>query len=81
MTRVRFPLDLHFRPCMISGATVIGIPSRDCGYGPKCKEQISRLINSTARMDGDLQGIAGGAIEEIEGFGLPLIEVAIAGPN
>jgi hypothetical protein len=40
----------------------------------KREAQIRSVIEATAGMYGDLQGIAGKALEEIEGFGLPLIE-------
>lgn len=41
----------------------------------KREAQIRGVIESTAGMYGDLQGIAGKALEEIEGFGLPLLEI------
>jgi hypothetical protein len=40
----------------------------------KREAQIRGVIEATAGMYGDLQGIAGKALDEIEGFGLPLIE-------
>ena len=40
----------------------------------KREQQIRGVIESTAGMYGDLQGIAGKALEEIEGIDLPLIE-------
>ena len=40
----------------------------------KREAQIRGVIESTAGMYGDLQGIAGKALEEIEGFALPLLE-------
>lgn len=43
----------------------------------KRETQIERLMNSTVGLYGDLQGIAGKGIEEIEGLGLP----ALVGPN
>jgi hypothetical protein len=35
------------------------------------------MVDATAGMYGDLQGIAGRALEEIDGFALPMIEEAI----
>ena len=40
----------------------------------KREQQIRGVIELTAGMYGDLQGIAGKALEEIEGIDLPLIE-------
>jgi hypothetical protein len=40
----------------------------------KREEQLRGVIEATAGMYGDLQGIAGKALEEIEGIALPLIE-------
>jgi hypothetical protein len=40
----------------------------------KREAQIRGVIEATAGMYGDLQGIAGKALDEIEGFGLPLLE-------
>jgi len=40
----------------------------------KREEQIRGVIDATAGMYGDLQGIAGQALKEIDGIGLPLIE-------
>jgi hypothetical protein len=40
----------------------------------KREQQIRGVIESTAGMYGDLQGIAGQALEEIDGIALPLIE-------
>ena len=40
----------------------------------KREQQIRGVIESTAGMYGDLQGIAGKALEEIEGIALPMIE-------
>ena len=40
----------------------------------KREEQIRSVIEATAGMYGDLQGIAGRALESIEGIALPLIE-------
>jgi hypothetical protein len=40
----------------------------------KREEQIRVVIESTAGMYGDLQGIAGKTLEEIDGLELPLIE-------
>lgn len=41
----------------------------------KRESQIQNVIESTVGMYGDLQGIAGRAIQEIEGLELPLIEL------
>jgi hypothetical protein len=38
------------------------------------EEQIRGVIESTAGMYGDLQGIAGRTLQEIEGLQIPLIE-------
>jgi Uncharacterized protein conserved in bacteria (DUF2130). len=38
------------------------------------ESQIHGVIESTVGMYGDLQGIAGQAIQEIEGLDLPLLE-------
>jgi hypothetical protein len=43
----------------------------------KRETQIERLMSSTVGLYGELQGIAGKSIEEIEGLGFP----ALAGPN
>jgi len=40
----------------------------------KREAQISAVLDATAGMYGDLQGIAGKALKEIEGFELPLLE-------
>ena len=40
----------------------------------KREQQIQCVIESTAGMYGDLQGIAGKALKEIEGIALPMIE-------
>jgi hypothetical protein len=40
----------------------------------KPEEQLRSVIDSTAGMYGDLQGIAGSTLRELEGFELPLIE-------
>lgn len=40
----------------------------------KREAQIRGVIEATAGMYGDLQGIAGKALEEIEGMALPMIE-------
>jgi hypothetical protein len=40
----------------------------------KREAQIRGVIESTAGMYGDLEGIAGKALEEIQGLGLPLLE-------
>ncbi len=44
----------------------------------KREAQIRGVIEATAGMYGDLQGIAGKALAEIEGFGLPLLELSDA---
>jgi hypothetical protein len=43
----------------------------------KREQQIRGVIESTAGMYGDLQGIAGTALQEIEGIALPMIEAPI----
>lgn len=40
----------------------------------KREEQIDRVMGATVGMYGDLQGIAGKSLQEIEGLGLPLLE-------
>jgi hypothetical protein len=40
----------------------------------KPEEQLRSVIDSTGGHDGDLQGIAGGTLKELEGCELPLIE-------
>ena len=40
----------------------------------KREGQIRGVVEATAGMYGDLQGIAGKALEEIDGIGLPMIE-------
>jgi hypothetical protein len=40
----------------------------------KREEQIRGVIEATSGMYGDLQGIAGKALKEIDGIALPLIE-------
>ena len=40
----------------------------------KREEQIRGVIESTAGMYGDLQGIAGKSLQEIEGLDVPLLE-------
>jgi hypothetical protein len=40
----------------------------------KREEQIERVMQATAGMYGDLQGIAGKTIQEIEGLGIPLLD-------
>lgn len=44
----------------------------------KRDQQIRGVINAMAGMVGDLQGIAGKAIEEIEGLAMPLLESVLA---
>ena len=44
----------------------------------KREEQIERVMSATVGMYGDLQGIAGKSIQEIEGLDLPTIEFNIA---
>lgn len=43
----------------------------------KREEQIERVMGATVGMYGDLQGITGKSLQEIEGLELPAIE----GPN
>ena len=43
----------------------------------KREEQTERVMGATVAMYGDLQGIAGKSLQEIEGLELPAIE----GPN
>ena len=45
----------------------------------KREEQIDRVMQATAGMYGDLQGIAGKTIQEIEGLELPLLESDTSG--
>jgi hypothetical protein len=40
----------------------------------KREEQIRGVIDSTAGMYGDLQGIAGRTLQEIEGLNIPLLD-------
>ena len=40
----------------------------------KREEQIRGVIESTAGMYGDLQGIAGRTLQEIEGLDIPLLD-------
>ena len=40
----------------------------------KREEQIHRVMQATVGMYGDLQGIAGKTLQEIEGLGFPAIE-------
>ena len=40
----------------------------------KREEQINRVMQATVGMYGDLQGIAGRTLQEIEGLGFPAIE-------
>lgn len=47
----------------------------------KREEQIERVMQATAGMYGDLQGIAGKTIQEIEGLALPLLEIDAKGHN
>jgi hypothetical protein len=47
----------------------------------KREAQIRGVIEATAGMYGDLQGIAGQALEEIRGFAIPLIEDQIGQEN
>ena len=42
------------------------------------EKEIEKVIMSTSNMYGDLQGIAGRALKEIEGLEVPLIEGEIA---
>jgi hypothetical protein len=42
----------------------------------KREEQIRGVIESTAGMYGDLQGIAGATLQEIEGLEMPLLEAS-----
>ncbi len=43
--------------------------------GPKREEQIERVMQATAGMDGDMQGIAGKTLQEIEGLEMKALEV------
>lgn len=47
----------------------------------KREEQIRGVIESTAGMYGDLQGIAGRTLQEIEGLDMPLLEAAKPEPD
>ncbi len=47
----------------------------------KREEQIRGVIESTAGMYGDLQGIAGRTLQEIEGLDMPLLEAAKPDPE
>ena len=47
----------------------------------KREEQIDRVMQATAGMYGDLQGIAGKTIQEIEGLELPLLESDVNTPK
>jgi hypothetical protein len=47
----------------------------------KREEQIERVMQSTAGMYGDLQGIAGKTIQEIEGLGLPALNAPSLGKD
>ena len=40
----------------------------------KREEQIHRVMQATVGMYGDLQGIAGKTLQEIEGLGFPALE-------
>ena len=40
----------------------------------KREEQIERVMGATVGMYGDLQGIAGKSLQEIEGLGFPALE-------
>jgi len=40
----------------------------------KREEQIERVMQATVGMYGDLQGIAGKTLQEIEGLGLPVLD-------
>jgi hypothetical protein len=40
----------------------------------KREEQIERVMGATVGMYGDLQGIAGKSLQEIEGLELPMLE-------
>ena len=40
----------------------------------KREEQIERVMGATVGMYGDLQGIAGKSLQEIEGLGFPELE-------
>jgi len=44
----------------------------------KREAQIQGAIESTATLYGDLQGIAGRSLEEIEGFDLPMLQATIS---
>ena len=44
----------------------------------KRESQIQGVIESTVGMYGDLQGIAGRALQEIEGLEMPLLEAEVA---
>jgi hypothetical protein len=46
----------------------------DAPNGQKREAQIQGVIESTVGMYGDLQGIAGRALQEIEGLEVPLLE-------
>lgn len=47
----------------------------------KREEQIDRVMQATAGMYGDLQGIAGKTIQQIEGLELPLLESDVTEPK
>jgi hypothetical protein len=46
-------------------------------YGRKREAKIRGVIESTVGMYGDLQGIAGKDLQEIDGLELPLIEAQV----
>ena len=47
----------------------------------KREEQIRGVVESTAGMFGDFQGIAGRTLQEIDGLDFPLLEAAKTGPE
>ena len=47
----------------------------------KREEQIERVMGATVGMYGDLQGIAGKSLQEIEGLELPALEAPVARNN
>ena len=47
----------------------------------KREEQIERVVGATVGMYGDLQGIAGKSLQEIEGLELPALEAPVARNN
>lgn len=83
---MKLELDHHsrFRQCMEAVVEAFSTMQEDIDkerkaimkQWAKCEEQIERVMNATVGMYGDLEGIAGKSLQEIEGLKFPALDVS-----